>query len=271
MPQLRIAEGTVIPGSATGYAEAAIDSYGTFRSLRDRGVIPAGVRFQVSLPTPYAVVVAWGALGEMERFHAAYKRALGEELDAIGAAIPAEDLSVQFDVAVEIGVLEGAFVVDPSLASFDRIVDELIWCLERAPAAEIGLHLCYGDYGHRHFTVPGDLSLPVRIANAAWGRRRFDYVHFPADRETARDPRFFAPLTELDPDLRRTADIALGVIDYEGDPAVIDALVESATRAGIDFMVATECGMGRVGERGESVTVADLLAQHARVTSPLAT
>jgi hypothetical protein len=33
--------------------------------------------------------------------------------------------------------------------------------------------------------------------------------------------------------------------------------------------VATECGMGRLGERGESVSLNDLLAQHARVAEPI--
>ena len=38
----------------TGYAPAAIASYEVFKQLRDDGVIPAGVRFQVCLPTPMA-------------------------------------------------------------------------------------------------------------------------------------------------------------------------------------------------------------------------
>jgi len=38
----------------TGYAAAACESYATFRRLRDAGDIPAGLRFQVCLPTPTA-------------------------------------------------------------------------------------------------------------------------------------------------------------------------------------------------------------------------
>jgi len=41
----------------TGYAPAAIASYDVFRQLRDDGVIPAGVRFQVCLPTPMAQAI----------------------------------------------------------------------------------------------------------------------------------------------------------------------------------------------------------------------
>ncbi len=38
----------------TGYADAAIESYGVFRRLVDEGVISSDIRFQVSLPTPMA-------------------------------------------------------------------------------------------------------------------------------------------------------------------------------------------------------------------------
>ncbi|OXR40864.1 hypothetical protein B7C42_06999 [Nocardia cerradoensis] len=40
-----------------GYAQAALESWGVFRKLRERGDIDAGVRFQVCLPTPISVVV----------------------------------------------------------------------------------------------------------------------------------------------------------------------------------------------------------------------
>jgi hypothetical protein len=39
-----------------GYAAAATESYRVFSQLKQDGVIPAGCRFQVSLPTPYNVI-----------------------------------------------------------------------------------------------------------------------------------------------------------------------------------------------------------------------
>jgi hypothetical protein len=59
-------EGVAIPARAVGYADVAVDSYREFVRLRDDGVVPEGVRFQVSVPTPFAVVVAW-ASGESQR------------------------------------------------------------------------------------------------------------------------------------------------------------------------------------------------------------
>ena len=59
MPKLRLAEG-VDPAEVTwpnlGYADAYLESYQTFVALRNEGVIPAGVRFQVQYPTPLASI-----------------------------------------------------------------------------------------------------------------------------------------------------------------------------------------------------------------------
>ena len=249
------------------YADVAVDSYREFVRLRDEGVVPVGVRFQVSVPTPFAVVVAWSSGESQRRLWQPFKDAMFAEVDAIQAAIPADDLAIQWDVAVEIGALEGVFTPIPELNSFERIADELVECVERVrPPVKRGLHFCYGDYKHRHFQAPTDLSLIVRLANAVASAAPVDFVHMPVDRENGRTPAYFAPLRGLEVD---GAELALGVIDYENDPARIDELVKAADSAGRPFSVATECGMARLGERGESVTLEDLLAQHARVAEPI--
>src|ERR1700674_3336888 len=56
IPRLRLKPG-VAPNAAsfkTGYADMAIESWGLFDRLQRAGVIPANVKFQVSLPTPIA-------------------------------------------------------------------------------------------------------------------------------------------------------------------------------------------------------------------------
>lgn len=264
-PGLEVEEGVTIPPRALGYADAAAESYAEFRRLREAGVIPAGVRFQVSLPTPYAVVVAWSSGESQRRLWAPFKAALYEEAAAIAGEIPAEDLAIQWDVAVEVGALEGVFTPIEELSSFERIVDELVDCLEQVkPPVERGLHLCYGDYKHRHFKAPEDLGLLVRLTNAVAERVSIDFVHMPVDRDNGRTAAYFAPLRDLDVN---GTELALGVIDYESDAGRIDELVAAASSAGRPFAVATECGMARLGERGEAVTLRDLLEQHARVAS----
>lgn len=266
-PGLAVEEGIAIPEGALGYAAAAIESYAAFVKLRETGVVPAGVRFQVSIPTPYAVVVAWSTGESQRRLWEPYKAALFAEVSEIVRNIPADDLAIQWDVAVEIGVLEGVFDAIDALGSFERIVDELVASLETVPrAAQRGLHLCYGDYKHRHFKPPTDLSLLVRLANAVAERTEIDFVHMPVDREHGRAPGYFAALRDL---RVGGAELALGVIDYENDAGRIDELVAAADTADVPYLVATECGMARLGERGEQVTLTDLLAQHARVAEPV--
>jgi len=266
-PGLDVAAGIEIPPRGLGYADAAAESYREFCRLRSAGIIPADVRFQVSVPTPFAVVVAWASAESQRHLWQPFKDALFEEVRTIQREIPPDDLAIQWDVAVEVGVLEGVFQPIPELAGFDRIVTELVEALEvvRAPAQR-GLHLCYGDYKHRHFKAPEDLSLLVRLSNAVAKRTRLDFVHMPVDRENGRTDAYFAPLRDLEVG---DAQLALGVIDYENDGARIDELVAAADSAGRPYAVATECGMARLGERGESVTLVDLLEQHARVAAPV--
>jgi hypothetical protein len=266
-PGLEVEAGVEIPARALGYADAAIASYQEFVRLRAEGVIPAGVRFQVSVPTPFAVVVAWAAPAAQVRLWAPFKAALFAEVAEIQANIPAEDLAIQWDVAVEVGALEAAFKPAPELAGYERIVAELIACAQQVkPPAEVGFHLCYGDYKHRHFVAPKDLGLLVRIANDIAAAAPYQFVHMPVDRDNGLEPAYFAPLRQLEVG---DAELSLGVIDYENDSARIDALVAAADSAQRPYLVATECGMGRIGERGEPVTLADLLGQHARVAEPI--
>jgi hypothetical protein len=266
-PGLVVDAGVSIPQGALGYADAALASYAEFRRLRDEGVVPPGVRFQVSVPTPFAVVVAWASRASQLHLWQPFKDALFGEVRVICDGIPRDDLAIQWDVAVEIGALEGVFRPAPELASFERIVGELGDCVRAVPEpVQVGLHLCYGDYKHRHFVAPRNLSIPVRLANAVAEQARLNFVHMPVDRENGLDPAYFGDLADL---RVGGAKLALGVIDYENDSARIDRLTEAASTVGIPFAVATECGMSRLGERDEQVTLVDLLRQHARVAEPV--
>jgi hypothetical protein len=264
-PGIDVDPGTTIPPRHLGYADAAIESYAVFRRLRAEGLVAPDVRFQVSLPTPYAVVVAW-VNAPTRAFFDEFERAMLAEVAAIAAAIPGEDLAIQWDVAVEIGAIEGVFIPSDDLAGEAFLVEALRRAVEAVtPPVSVGLHFCYGDFRHRHFAVPRDLSIPVRLANAVLGASAVDFVHMPVDRESGLLPGYFAPLAEL----AAGPSLALGVIDYENDARRIDALVAAADATGRTYAVAAECGMSRLGERGEAVILADLLAQHARVSAPI--
>lgn len=90
-----------------GYATYAKTSYDLFRRLRSDGVIPATARFQVSIPTPLAFLNAFITAAERTAVEPSYTKALLAEVAEITAAIPAEDLALQWDAVIEILILEG--------------------------------------------------------------------------------------------------------------------------------------------------------------------
>lgn len=252
---------------ALGYADAALESWQIFRKLRDQGDIAPEVRFQVCLPSPISVVGAF--VGDpQDVLEQRYEAALLAELDRIVAEIPAADLAIQWDCPVEFAIFEGIF---PSWfgtdddSKFAQIVARLVRLGAAVPTGvELGYHLCYGDFGHRHFAEPIDTGRMVAVTNAVLAGlpRRVDWVHMPVPR--SRDDRdYFAPLAELR--LPQPTRLYLGLVHAtDGAPGARRRI--AAAREVIDgFGIATECGFGR----RPAEQIPDLLDLHAEVAADL--
>jgi hypothetical protein len=243
-----------------GYADAAKASYAEFRRLRDSGKIPAGVRFQVSLPTPLAVVFAFFIPSDIRRVWPVYEQRLLEEVDEIAAAIPHHDLAVQWDVAVEIdGILEVPAVAKDW--SKDELINAIVRVCHHIPAgAELGIHLCYGDPGHKHLVEPTDMGLMVELANrfAANVQRSIEWIHMPVPRDRD-DEAYFAPLRGLH--RRAETELYFGLIHLTDGLEGARKRLRSAKRVVTDFGVATECGFGR----RKPETIASLFRLHREV------
>jgi hypothetical protein len=229
-----------------GYANAALASYKDFARLRDQG-FNRQARFQVSLPTPLAVVQAffWGspALPEICDL---YETALVAEVDQILAAIPHADLSLQWDIAVEFHrVWEKP---DSDLArQFPTpvLIDTIARLSDHIPAGvELGWHFCYGDAGHKHFVEPRDTGLMVMIANklTAATRREAQWLHLPVPRERS-DQAYFSPLAALN--LSPTTELYLGLIHLTDGVQGAQRRIAAADTVVSHYGVATECGFGR--------------------------
>lgn len=243
-----------------GYADAAKASYADFKRQRDLGKIPAGVRFQVSLPTLLAVVFAFFVPSDIRKVWPIYERALLKEVDEITAAIPASDLAMQWDVAVEIdGILEV-----PAVAknwSKDELVDAIVRLCHRVPAGvELGIHLCYGDPGHKHLVEPSDTALMVELANrfAVTVQRPIEWIHMPVPRDRD-DEGYFAPLSALR--CKPETELYLGLIHLTDGIGGAQRRLASAKRVLTDFGIATECGFGR----RKPETIEALLKLHREV------
>lgn len=265
---LRIAEG-VDPASIVlpdlGYASAALESYATFRALRDTGVIAPGTRFQVSLPTPIGVVGAFFQPADRAAFEPVYEAAVFAELDRIVTGIPHEDLAIQWDNAVEFAILESSRVRAFPIESW--FGDPLTGIVERAhrqigavPAGvEVGMHLCYGDVEEQHFVQPDDAGTLARVLAAVLrdAPRTVDFVHLPVPIERS-DAAYFAPLADVD--LPAGTELVLGLVHHEdGLPGAL-ARIEAARTAVDRFGIGTECGFGR-GPADRTVPLLDLHRQ----------
>jgi hypothetical protein len=233
IPQVRLADGAEPAGVRwpdPGYADAYLESYAIFAALRGQGVIAGDTRFQVQYPTPLA---------------------------SIGVFVVPE----QRDVAVEFGILEESFGPGGSQA-FDPVVAGLARYVDRVPAAvPVGLHLCYGDYGHRHFAQPESLAMQIRVLNAvvAATARAVSFVSFTVP-QSRHDQGYLAALGELkaDPD----TELNFSLVPYHParqGPAItgdqiqqIDAALTASPSGSRGWGICTECGMGRV--RSEEIT-----------------
>ena len=82
---------------ASGYARDAIASYFVFKTLREKGLLPAGLRFQISIPMVNSVVRGhyFPDPKDVERIRPGFEDALAAELDVIVKHIPAKDLAIQ--------------------------------------------------------------------------------------------------------------------------------------------------------------------------------
>lgn len=246
-----------------GYADAALTSYVLFSQLKQTGVLSPQYRFQVSLPTPMATVMAFVADEEHSIVQPIYEKAMFAELDRIASEIPHSELAIQWDVAVEFGLLEGVAFTNYAHAR-TSIVEQLVQLGNHVPPdVELGYHLCYGDAGHRHFIEPEDTTKLVEVANGISDglQRSLNWISMPVPRNRS-DDAYFAPLKNLQ--LHPETELYLGLVHYTDGVAGTQRRIEAAQRVVADFGVATECGFGR----RPTETILDLLHIHSEVAVP---
>ena len=254
-----------------GYADAARASYAVFSQLREQGVIPRRCRFQVSLPTPLAPVNAHVASRDRSVVEPLYEARMLDEVAQMVAAIPPDQLALQWDVAPEMTIWEG--VSRPHFPDVKPgIVARLVRLAQSIPdQVELGYHLCYGDRGHRHTVEPTDTASCVAVANgvSAVVRRPIQWIHLPVPIERD-DDAYFAPLRELR--LHPETELYLGLVHIRDGVEGSRRRIAAASRVVREFGVATECGMGRrPPERGGAPDrLRELLQIHAEVAAPVA-
>ncbi|MEY2514513.1 MAG: hypothetical protein QOJ89_1871 [bacterium] len=259
LPKLRLRDGeraADIVLDNLGFADMAISSFATFAKLKRDGVIPGHVRFQVSLPTPLAPVSAFIDPEHQAQVEPIYEARVLRELDEIFAAVPHDQLALQWDTRLEFAILEG---VSPAWFEGNRagVLERLLRVSRGVPAdVELGFHLCYGDDYHGHFVVPADARKLVEVANALATAlyRPLNWIHMPVPAEA--EDEYFAPLRELR--LGPETELYLGVLHLHDGKVGARTRITWASRYVESFGVATDCGWGR----GGSAAVEALLDLH---------
>jgi hypothetical protein len=260
-PRMRLRAG-IEPGQVKlgplGYAAVAAESYAVFQRLRDEGVIARGTKFQVSLPTTAAFLNAHVVYSQHAVVEPIYRAQLLDEVRQIARTVPASDLAVQWDVSTEMAQWEGvrhAYFGDVRNGVIDRLA---IHCNAVPREVELGIHLCYGDYGHRHWKEPATTANMVAVHNALSERvtRPINWLHMPVPRGRD-DDAYYEPLHDLR--LRPEIKLYLGLIHLSDGIEGTRRRMSSAAKFVSDFGAATECGFGR----RPPGTIADLLSLHA--------
>ena len=262
-PRLRLRAGVEpadIRIGGLGYPEAAIDSYRLLCRLRSEGVVPAQLRFQVALPTTAAFLNAHLVYRHHSIVEPIYRERLFSELDEILAAVPHRDLAIQWDVSTEMGQWEGvrhAHFPDVRTGVIERLA---IHCNRVPRDVELGVHLCYGSYGGRHWKEPESTANMVEVHNrlAARLERPIDYLHMPVPADRS-DDAYFAPLAGLK--LGPKTKLFLGLVHDSDGVEGTRKRIDAAARYARDFGIATECGFGRRPPE----TIPGLLRVHAEV------
>ena len=236
-----------------GYGEAALESFAIFDELQRTGAIPHNLRFQVSLPTPLAPMTVFVAPADRELVEPAYEARLFAEVAQIAAAIPHDRLAIQWDVAVEVALLERTWPAHFS-DLWTGIHDRLARCAAAVPRdVALGFHLCYGDFGHVHFMNPTGAAVLAELASML--DRRLAWLHLPIPIGWT-TPAAFAPLAKLP-----ATHIYLGLVHLADGIDGAHERIALAREFVPRFGIATECGWGR----RPTGTIAPLLALHTEL------
>jgi hypothetical protein len=239
----------------------AIASWRLFDRLQQDGVIPAGVKFQISLPTPIAPTYNNMVPTDRPALIPVWTTHLLGEVAAIARALPNDRIALQWDVCQEVIAWEGYY--EPGPVDFrEETLAELIAIGEGVPAAiELGYHLCYGSPADEHVIQPKDAGIMVEIANAvaAGVRRSIAFFHLPVPQPRT-DDAYFAPLVELK--LWPDTELYLGLVHRDDMTGNAARLAAARRHARVDG-VATECGMAR----GDPARFPGLLAAHVQTAA----
>lgn len=246
-----------------GYAHNAQRSYAVFARLKREGKIAAGCRFQVDLVPAHSVIWLFLQDDLHQPLDPKFNDAVLREIDKIAAAIPHDELAIQFDVASAVFARLARGEPNAYGQTRTEMIDRFTAIMQRLANhvpddVEVLFHLCYGDAAHKHVVEPKDMGDMVDFVTVLLRgmTRPVQMIHFPVPRDRS-DEAYFAPLRGLH--LPPETEICLGLVHYTDGIDGTKRRMATAQKYLAHFSVATECGFGRRNPE----TVPELLRIHA--------
>lgn len=245
-----------------GYDDFFRRNYPIFKRLRQQHNLP-GLRFQMGVPTGFAMGFAFASPITWLRYTYAFNTVIAREVNAV-LAEAGHDVIVQLEVPPE---LYAAYKLPAPLMGLAlRPIKDLLSKIN--PGAQIGIHLCLGDFHNEALVHPKTLGKMVAFSNRLvqeWpAQHTLAYVHYPFA-EGAVPPTtkasHYAPLKAIT--LPAGTRFVAGFVHEKCTVAEnqdILSSIENARGQAVD--VACSCGLGRRTPE----TATELMALMAQLT-----
>lgn len=220
-------------------------NYPIFRQLRQHYKL-SDLKFQMGVPTGFAMGFAFANPLTWLRYTYAFNTVIAREVNA-ALAEAGSDLIVQIEVPPE---LYAAYKLPAPLMNLALLpINDLLRKI--TPGAQIGIHLCLGDFHNEALVHPKTLRKMVDFSNRlvqAWPTyHTLSYVHYPFAEGVLPPPTaasYYAPLSaiKLPPATRFVAGFIHEKRTLADNKYILDS-IENARGQLVD--VACSCGLGR--------------------------
>lgn len=228
-----------------GYDAFFRQSYPVFKRLRNERGLPQ-LKFQMGIPTGSALGFVFADPADMLKYRHAFNTVFAREVNAV-LRQAGSDVLVQIEVPPELYAAYSAPSMMEELSL--RPIYDLLSKIDAG--AQIGMHLCLGDFNNVSVVHPDTLSTMVEFSNRlveGWPKQHaLAYVHYPfAEGQVppTTDAKYYAPLSaiRLPQGTRFVAGFVHEKRSYDENVAILHS-IESAYGQAVD--VACSCGLGR--------------------------
>ncbi|GAB3937739.1 hypothetical protein GCM10028804_59870 [Larkinella terrae] len=227
-----------------GYDDFFRSSYPIFRRLREERNLPH-LKFQLGVPTGFAMGFAFASQLQWIRYTYAFNTVIAREVNA-ALDEAGNDVIVQLEVPPE---LYAAYMLPKPLMGWAlKPIQDL---LSKINPAQIGIHLCLGDYHNHALVHPKHLGKMVAFSNKLvdeWPiQHKLAYIHYPLAEGLVPPPAdaaFYNPLknVRLPAETRFIAGFVHEKRTLEENRQLRDR-IEAIRGQLID--ISTSCGLGR--------------------------